>query len=593
MPIFKRKRLISQDLSTLDAEARQAEEIRRKLLASDEVLSSENIRPRLPTSEMDDVLELNQDELQATLEETTPTDPEAALDAYIQESDAVGFEKLANEIEHDIVHEDVTEEIEDISHEDQFDVKPRLTEAEIPGMDALNLSEMRLDVVRISSDIESGESLYRRAQQRIENLVSFIERAEVTMSRLSHVDSENRELKAKAHRVEMEIQESRDSVTRLEAESEKQRLELRDKSARIEKLRAKIIKAEQIIRERKGDIERLSTKQEETKIQNDRIKTNLDVEMKENISLRQKLSELSDRIEVVTESRIEAEKTSETRKFEIESLTTNNTQLKLTVKEINNKLAAEERETRKLRDQFTVVQDRIVSFKDAKRRELEGRDAKLVTMDAQLEDLNRKLAMKEEIVQSAVIDVSELRKVRTAQELEQEKLHKLAESQHYQIGKLQEEVASARQAYMDLDQKYRNLAKLLSEERDQRKRLSIETEARLAEARLAETRAAEARAAESRMEEARKWADAKRTETDSMSLNTTETGQMQSFSSPPPYMPAPSPARLSLTEKLETPPEDPAKRLKTADEIAYEEAKASASEFDDIASLIANELNLD
>ena len=188
MPIFKRKRLISQDLSTLDAEARQAEEIRRKLLASDEVLSSENIRPRLPTSEVDDVLELNQDELQATLEETTPTDPEAALDAYIQESDAEGFEKLANEIEHDIVHEDVTEEIEDISHEDQFDVKPRLTEAEIPGMDALNLSEMRLDVVRISSDIESGESLYRRAQQRIENLVSFIERAEVTMSRLSHVD---------------------------------------------------------------------------------------------------------------------------------------------------------------------------------------------------------------------------------------------------------------------------------------------------------------------------------------------------------------------------------------------------------------------
>ena len=78
-----------------------------------------------------------------------------------------------------------------------------------------------------------------------------------------------------------------------------------------------------------------------------------------------------------------------------------------------------------------------------------------------------------------------------------------------------------------------------------------------------------------------------------MSLNTTETGQMQSFSSPPPYMPAPSPARLSLTEKLETPPEDPTKRLKTADEIAYEEAKASASEFDDIASLIADELNLD
>ena len=48
--------------------------------------------------------------------------------------------------------------------------------------DRADIGAMRLDVARISADIQSGEELYRRAQQRIENLTGFVERAEIDFS---------------------------------------------------------------------------------------------------------------------------------------------------------------------------------------------------------------------------------------------------------------------------------------------------------------------------------------------------------------------------------------------------------------------------
>ena len=84
------------------------------------------------------------------------------------------------------------ENIENGTDSNFVPVPPAITRS-----DRADLGSMRLDVARISADIQTGEELYRRAQQRIENLTSFVEKAEVDYSTLSRLEPENRRLKAR------------------------------------------------------------------------------------------------------------------------------------------------------------------------------------------------------------------------------------------------------------------------------------------------------------------------------------------------------------------------------------------------------------
>jgi len=66
------------------------------------------------------------------------------------------------------------------------------------------MSEMRLDVAKISADIQGGEELYRRGEElyrralnRVEGLMGFVEKAEIDFSVLNRLEPENRRLKAK------------------------------------------------------------------------------------------------------------------------------------------------------------------------------------------------------------------------------------------------------------------------------------------------------------------------------------------------------------------------------------------------------------
>ena len=80
----------------------------------------------------------------------------------------------------------------------QTDELPSIS-SDIPltGPNRLDMGAMRLDVAKISSDIQSGEEIYRRALQRVEGLMGFVEKAEVDFSVLNRLEPENRRLKAK------------------------------------------------------------------------------------------------------------------------------------------------------------------------------------------------------------------------------------------------------------------------------------------------------------------------------------------------------------------------------------------------------------
>ena len=72
---------------------------------------------------------------------------------------------------------------------------------------------MRMDVARISADIQGGEELYRRALQRVEGLMGQVEKAEVDFSVLNRLEPENRRLKARLRTAQGELEGNKDKLS--------------------------------------------------------------------------------------------------------------------------------------------------------------------------------------------------------------------------------------------------------------------------------------------------------------------------------------------------------------------------------------------
>jgi len=132
---------------------------------------------------------------------------------------------------------------------------PTTRDSFIPPPPAMNkamradIGAMRLDVARISADIQSGEELYRRAQQRIENLTGFVERAEVDFSLLNRLEPENRRLKARNRTIEREIEASTQKMNVLRAELEDREHRLADKTRVYENAVGKLSVAKKSLQE--------------------------------------------------------------------------------------------------------------------------------------------------------------------------------------------------------------------------------------------------------------------------------------------------------------------------------------------------------
>ena len=115
--------------------------------------------------------------------------------------------------------------------------------------DRADIGAMRLDVARISADIQSGEELYRRAQQRIENLTSFVERAEIDFSMLNRLEPENRRLKARNRTIEREIDANAQKMEVLRADLEDREQRLNEKSRVYETTLGKLAIAQKSLQE--------------------------------------------------------------------------------------------------------------------------------------------------------------------------------------------------------------------------------------------------------------------------------------------------------------------------------------------------------
>jgi hypothetical protein len=112
-----------------------------------------------------------------------------------------------------------------------------------------DLNAMRLDVARISADIQSGEELYCRAQKRIENLTQFVEHAEVDFSLLNRLEPENRRLKARNRTLEADLDSKLRQTELLRAELDGHKDRLSERSKQLDDLQSKMTLAKNSLRE--------------------------------------------------------------------------------------------------------------------------------------------------------------------------------------------------------------------------------------------------------------------------------------------------------------------------------------------------------
>lgn len=310
--------------------------------------------------------------------------------------------------------------------------------------DGLNLGELRLDIVRITSDIESGETLYRRAQQRIDSLMGFLEKAEVGLSALKRLEPEARHLKIENRRLKTDLEAQRYTSARLESELKDQKDAAANAAVKIETLRHTLEELKVKLEEKHQDIHKLTAAKDDQTVKAERIKTDLDIQARENASMREKMGELVAHIDRLNGQRLELLEATENFKIEqndIEdkqnSLETQNAQLLLALRK-------SERQSDEVRGEMVEVQNKIVSFKSHHEQQILQRDEKISMLESKLAEVDRKLKHKDDVLNTQTFEITDLKKCKARHDIDKEKLEGLVANQTALLTKADEDLRKAR-----------------------------------------------------------------------------------------------------------------------------------------------------
>ncbi len=326
----------------------------------------------------------------------------------------------------------------------------------------VNLGEMRTNIARITTDIEQGEALYRRAQQRAETLNSFIERAEVDFSLLDRLEPENRALKSEKRMLESELEKRQIKLGQLTSSLEDLQRRYGDAQSELDATQSKLAQSVKNFEHAERNIQELSKRQEEYRLRNDRTETDLEVEKRENMSLRKKITEITEQLDFVTNEKLSFAKQIETLKIDVTDQTQNREKLRDQLSDLRNAFSEAQRQNTQMKGEITGVHEDIRGFKTQYEFNILKRDERIADLEAKIVELHDTLRVKENIIESTARDMSVLRKERTTQELERERLEKNLQQQSGQLHSAEEELLKSKQFAHDLDQKYREVAAALS-----------------------------------------------------------------------------------------------------------------------------------
>ena len=325
-----------------------------------------------------------------------------------------------------------------------------------------NLSEVRMDVARITSDIQSGERLYQRAQQRVESLMSFVERAEVDFSLLNRLEPENKRLKARNRVLEAESESDKHSQRRLQNELDEAVAQLEETRSRLEAREAKLGALTTQIGQKDRELARLSDDMEQAGLRLERTQTTVEVESRENMVLRDQITELSTRIDDVTSERMELAKMVESLKIDCDDFRAQKDLAAGEVSDLRVALGTAQKVNGEMKTRMVGLHEEIKSFKTQYEFNVISRDDRILNLEARLADLSKQVRIKDDVAKSALNDVAELRRARTAQDVERERLERIIESQQRQLDEANSQIQRSSASMSELDQRYNDVAAALS-----------------------------------------------------------------------------------------------------------------------------------
>ena len=328
--------------------------------------------------------------------------------------------------------------------------------------DRADIATMRLDVARITADIQSGEELYRRAQQRIQNLTNFVEQAEIDFSMLNRLEPENRRLKARNHTIEREFEANIQKMHVLQSDLEDRELRLAEKTRVYSDLLEKITIAQKTVQEYEHALNEARESSDQNALKSDRIQTALDVEHRENEILRKRLTDTVNEMEAKQTNYIEARKIADSLAQDCSDFREQAQGAKKESSSLRKNLATVQTQNNAMKVEMLGLHEEIRSFKTQSHITLISREDQVSALQQQVNQLNKQLEIKDEILQNGTRDIQALRKVRTAQDLERERLEAQIQSQTTRLEQATLDILKSKQDATNLDEKYHEIAAALS-----------------------------------------------------------------------------------------------------------------------------------
>lgn len=328
--------------------------------------------------------------------------------------------------------------------------------------DRADIGAMRLDVARISADIQSGEELYRRAQQRIENLTGFVERAEIDFSMLNRLEPENRRLKARNRTIEREIDANVQKMQVLRADLEDREHRLAEKTRIYETTLGKLSSAQKSLQEYERALNNTRESSDRNALNSERLQTSLDVERRENEVLRERISDIVGEMDLKQNGYIEAKKIADSLAQDCADYRHQAESIEKDADELRKSLATAQTQNNAMKAEMLSLHEDIRAFKSQSEFTIISREDEMTALQQQVDHLTKQLDIKDEIVRNAARDVQELRKIRTAQDLERERLEAQIETQSYQLDQANSDLLKTKQDVSDFDRRYRDVATALS-----------------------------------------------------------------------------------------------------------------------------------
>ena len=115
-----------------------------------------------------------------------------------------------------------------------------------------------------------------------------------------------------------------------------------------------------------------------------------------------------------------------------------------------------------MKAEMISLHEDIRAFKAQSEFSIISREDEMSALQEQVNQLTKQLEIKDEILKNAARDVQDLRKVRTAQDLERERMETQIETQSYQLAQANSELLKSKQDVTDFDRRYRDVATALA-----------------------------------------------------------------------------------------------------------------------------------